>query len=73
MQVMIPSACSFIVLVVTVLHLAPSFTLHVSAYIAIFKCVGFSFASKSREADFFRNTKIKTSYTLEDDHVGQNL
>jgi hypothetical protein len=40
LQVMLPSACSFIVLVFTVLHLVSLFTLHVSAYMAIFRCVG---------------------------------
>jgi hypothetical protein len=34
LQVMFPSACSFIVLVFTV-------SLHVSAYMAIFRCVGY--------------------------------
>jgi hypothetical protein len=30
-------------------------------------------ASKTSEADSFRNTKIKTSYTLEDGHVDRNM
>jgi hypothetical protein len=29
--------------------------------------------TKTSEADPFRNTKIKTSYTLEDGHVGRNM
>jgi hypothetical protein len=51
--------------------------LHVSAYMAIFRCVGcFYFqvsASKTSEADSFRNMKVKISYTLEDGHVGRNM
>jgi hypothetical protein len=46
----------------------------------IFKCVGcFYFnipegnASKTSEADSFRNMKVKTSYTHEDGHVGRNI
>jgi hypothetical protein len=31
------------------------------------------FASKTSEADSFRNTKIKTFYTPEDGHVGRNM
>jgi hypothetical protein len=29
--------------------------------------------SVTSEADSFRNTKIKASYTLEDGHAGQNM
>jgi hypothetical protein len=30
-------------------------------------------AKRTSEADFFRNMKVKISYTLEDGHVGRNM
>jgi hypothetical protein len=53
-------ACSFIVLVFTV-------SLHVSAYMAIFRCVGKK--ARSRILQAYAN---KMSYTLEDGNVGRN-
>jgi hypothetical protein len=77
LQVMLSSACSFIVLVSTV------FQLHVSAYMAIFKCVGyfiFICLKDSASLLFFscghrilQANEYKISYTPEDGHVGRNM
>jgi hypothetical protein len=56
-------------------------SLHVSAYMAIFKCVGYFYFHMSEGFYFaafflsysFRHVKIKISYTLEDGHVRRNM
>jgi hypothetical protein len=39
----------------------------------VFVCLPSLVANKTSEADSFRNMKVKTSYTLEDGHVGRNM
>jgi Ca2+/Na+ antiporter len=69
---MFPSACSVIVLVFTA-------SLHVSAYVAIFRCVGFFIfiylkkkAEKSSEAESFKHMKLKYPANMKM-RVGRNM